>query len=370
MAENGEILVIGGGAIGLLTARELASNGATVTVLERGETGRESSWAGGGILSPLHPWRYPHAVTALAGWGQARYREVCTELREATGIDPEWAGNGLLVLDSDERQAALAWAAAEGVELEEIDAERLYRLEPALVAGFDQALWLPGAGQVRNPRLLKALRADLERRGVALREHTEVLGLSIQGRRVTGVETSTGPLHAERVVVAGGAWSAGLLAELGARVEVKPVRGQMILYRTEPGSVQRITLQGDHYLIPRRDGRVLAGSTVEDTGFDKSTTAEALEKLQRDATALIPALAQCTIEHHWAGLRPGSRGGVPYIGEHPHVDGLYVNTGHFRNGVVLGLASARLLADLLLGHSPILAPGAYGVTAERPEAIL
>ena len=143
------------------------------------------------------------------------------------------------------------------------------------------------------------------------------------------------------------------------QLPVKPVRGQMILYRAEPGVVQRIVLSQDRYVIPRRDGRILVGSTVEDVGFEKATTRAAMQELEAEARRIIPALANYPIEHHWAGLRPGSPHDIPYIMQHPRISGLFVNTGHFRNGVVLGPASARLLADILLQREPILDPLLY-----------
>ena len=133
----------------------------------------------------------------------------------------------------------------------------------------------------------------------------------------------------------------------------------MLLFRGPVGLVRRIVLSRDRYVIPRRDGRVLVGSTLEHVEFDKSTTPAARAELHREALRLIPALADCAVEHHWAGLRPGSPIGVPFVGEHPRIQGLYVNAGHYRNGVVLGPASARLLADQMLGRTPALDPAPY-----------
>jgi len=186
-----------------------------------------------------------------------------------------------------------------------------------------------------------------------------VKGLVLGENTVHGVLTEQGEINAERVVIAGGAWSALLLESVGMNLPVKPVRGQMILYRAEPGVVQRIVLSRDRYVIPRRDGRILVGSTLEDVGFDKGTTRAAMQELEAEAIRLIPALANYRIEHHWAGLRPGSPQGIPYILQHPRMAGLFVNTGHFRNGVVLGPASARLLVDIMLKREPILDPVPY-----------
>ena len=163
------------------------------------------------------------------------------------------------------------------------------------------------------------------------------------------------------MIVAGGAWSRQILGELGRCVEVEPVRGQMLLVETPPGWLTRIVLTDRCYLIPRKDGRVLIGSTMERVGFDQSTTAQARRELLQAAIDLVPGLAAFPVVNHWAGLRPGSPQGVPYIGEHPDVRGLYISAGHFRNGVATGPASARLLADLILGREPEIEADPYRI---------
>ncbi|MFZ5594346.1 MAG: glycine oxidase ThiO [Pseudomonadota bacterium] len=357
-----DCLVIGGGLIGMLTARELARAGMRVKVVERGATGRESSWAGGGILSPLYPWRYPDAVTALAGWSQRIYPALAAELADETGVDPEWTLNGLLMLDADEKTAAQVWAERAAMGLEVIDRDAVLACEPGLGEPPQEALWMPGIAQIRNPRLLRAVRLSLLSAGVEIQEGLDVTGFVVRDGQIAGVETAGGKIPAGSVVVAAGAWSGRLLAGLGVELDVAPVRGQMIMFHARPGVVSRIVLSRGRYLIPRRDGRVLAGSTVEYAGFDKSATAEALAQLHQAAVALAPALADYDIERHWAGLRPGSPEGVPFIGEHPRVRGLFVNAGHFRNGVVMGPASARLLADIMQRQAPIADPSLYALS--------
>jgi glycine oxidase len=358
------ILVIGGGAIGLLTARELAAARADVTLVEMGETGRESSWAGGGIISPLYPWRYADAVTALARWSQHIYPQLCSDLAEETGVDPEYLNSGLLVLDVEDYEEAVGWAHRQGAKLEVISGETLRATEPELAPEPDRAVWMPDVGQVRNPRLVRSLRRSVEKH-IRIREQEEVVELLVENGCARGARTSKGTIDAERVVICTGAWTAKLLEQFGERPDIEPVRGQMILFYAKPGQVRHVVLYHERYVIPRRDGRILIGSTLEEAGFDKATTAEAKEALYRTAVEMFPLLKRTPIEDHWAGLRPASPSGIPYIGAYPGIEGLYFNAGHFRNGLVTGPASARLAADLVLGRRPVVDPAPYELDAHR-----
>ena len=365
-----QTIIIGAGIIGMLTARLLSKAGVSVTIIEQGYAGKESSWAGGGIISPLYPWRYSEPVTRLAQWGQRYYPALLEEVRLNSGFDPEYMVSGLLYLDIEqELEQARRWEQEHGYPFEELAGEQLKEIEPSLDFQSDNPVnrgWFTSTiGQVRNPRLVRALREDLLKLGVTIKTQTQAQSFMTQGDQVQGVVTDQGTFEADQIVVAGGAWSARLLEQLGQIPKIAPVKGQMIVFRAEPGVVSRIVLSKGRYVIPRKDGRVVVGSTLEFDDFDKSTTDEVLAELKQEACRIIPGLAHYPVEKQWAGLRPGSIDGVPYIGEHPQLKNLYLNAGHFRNGVVIGLASCQLLVNQLLGQECIFDPAPYALTAER-----
>ncbi|KHO64585.1 glycine oxidase ThiO [Pseudomonas flexibilis] len=354
------VLVIGAGIIGLLTAYKLVGAGLRVTLVEGGEPGREASWAGGGIVSPLYPWRYPAAVQALALQAQDAYPALTAQLLQDSGVDPELHVTGLYWMDVEDEEQALAWAARFERTLERVPVDDVRRTIPALADRFQRALYMPGVANIRNPRLLKALRVALERLAhVEIHSQQPVQGFVQEGGRVVGVRTAAREYRADQVVLAAGAWSGELLATLGVQLPVQPVRGQMILFKCATDFLPSMVLAGRRYAIPRRDGHILVGSTLEYCGFDKSTTENALDSLRATAAELLPDLANAPVVGHWAGLRPGSPDGIPFIGELASHPGLWLNCGHFRNGLVLAPASCRLLADLMLGRAPSIDPTPY-----------
>lgn len=359
-AEQQHVVVVGGGVIGLLTAFNLASAGQAVTLLDRAGVGQESSWAGGGIVSPLYPWRYSPAVTALAHWSQDFYPQLAEHLFAATGVDPQVHTTGLYWLDLDDETEALAWAARDGRPLSAVGISQVHDAVPVLGGGFARAIYMADVANVRNPRLVKSLKAALQAMpGVTLHEQCAVEGFIREGHNVVGVNTPLGEIRGTHVVLAAGAWSGELLATLGLALPVEPVKGQMILYKCAADFLPSMVLAKGRYAIPRRDGHILIGSTLEHEGFNKTPTESALESLKASAVELIPALANAEVVGHWAGLRPGSPEGIPYIGQVPGFEGLWLNCGHYRNGLVLAPASCQLFTDLLLGRPPIIDPAPY-----------
>lgn len=332
-------LVIGGGVIGLMTALELEQAGFAVTLLDRGCFARESSWAGAGLLCPLPPWQQSEPLWALASEGMRRYPAFCARLLDATGIDAEWARSGLMVLDEDEPEAAQAWAAARSFRLDAVTArDGLASAEPGL--------WLPDVAQLRNPRLCQALIALLRQRGVSLLEEVGEVQLIREPQAVIA-HTATRRWHAEVVVLCAGAWTARLAESLQWTLPIVPVKGQMLLLQGPPGALPSMMLSQGRYLVPRRDGRVLVGSTLEHCGFEKQPTADAARELRDFADELAPACREMSLEAHWAGLRPGTVDGLPLLLRHPELTNLWVHAGHTRYGLTMAPASAlRMVAAI------------------------
>jgi glycine oxidase len=339
-----EGIIIGGGIMGLLSARELASHGYKITVIDCAPPGHQCSWAGGGILSPLYPWQVTDALKLLCAWSQRLYPDLVNNLRESSGIDAELWQCGMLIHAPHPFSTIVEWAERENINHAVLNEGQVARIAPSLARHQAPWLWLPDLAQVRNPRLLSALKLSLQKSGVQFHEHTEVRRIIINQHKVTGVETTRGPFLTPIVVIACGAWTSRLWPE----VSVKPVRGQMLCYQTEKNFLQTMVLKEGRYAIPRRDGLVLVGSTTEDVGFDAGTSMEARAVLEAAATDMLPGINRFAVTGHWSGLRPATPSELPCIGAWPETEGLFLNTGHYRNGVLLAPASARLLADIIL----------------------
>ena len=333
-----DCIVIGAGVIGMTTARALALRGYNVTLFDKGMVGKEASWAAGGILSAMRPWS-EHAYSAsLSAASQACYPQFSAELQRETGIDTEYERTGLLMIGRDDVAPTKRWAMAHHRPFSETVAH--------LPAGFacpDEAVWLPEIAVIRPPRLLKALAASLRKYAVTVFENTPV-SLDVVGDRCQAVVTATGSRYtACHVIVTAGAWSSRLAT---TALSIKPIRGQMLCLRPQR-RLSTIVLDGGHYLIPRRDGHLLIGSTMEDVGFDKRTTTTARRQLLAWATSLWRDLADASLVSHWAGLRPAIADDKPFIGRLANYQNLYLNAGHFRKGILQAPAAADKIVDLL-----------------------
>lgn len=356
-----DFAVVGGGVIGLATALALARRGARVTVVERAAgPASESSGAAAGIVSLLYPWEHPRPLQALAAFSRDLYPDWCRHLKRATGIAAGWREPGILSFDIDRAAAAERWAADYMQSVERADRERIAALAPAVSSTRGDALWLPEAGMVEPRRLAAALADGVARLGVSCLWSSPVERLRIDGKRVTGLTLANGDsLAAGAVVIAAGAWTGALLAPCGVDIPIRPVRGQVIELVGPPDLLPCIVTADYRYMLPRPGGHIVVGSTAEEVGFDAMTTPEAADALRAVAATLVPATADLPLHSHWAGLRPGSPDGMPYIGAVADVPGLWLNAGHYRNGITLAPGSAELFAALALGAEPPLDPGPF-----------
>jgi glycine oxidase len=360
-----DIIVIGAGIIGLATAERLLAQGATVTILERNKVGQESSWAGGGILSPLCPWDYSDEVTRLTNYSSMLFPAWVSALHEATGIDTEFETSGMLVLSTSDKQAALEWCATHDVSIEEKMVTLPFFPAPGITKDNHQkieianAMFLPNIAQIRNPRLLQALKNQVLALGGKIIEDCSVQEIKTTQQKVQSVITTGGIVHADQYIVTAGAWSQEILGRHALSLDIKPARGQMLLFKFASPPFHNILLQNNLYLIPRRDGHLLIGSTLEDVGFDKKTTAAARNDLFQHAQKLLPILNNMPIKKQWAGLRPASPCNIPTIGQHPLLNNLYINSGHFRYGVTMAPASADILLNEIIGASQPFDTAAY-----------
>jgi glycine oxidase len=352
MSGTRDVVVIGGGIIGLTSAYALATDGRSVEVVERGEFGREASWAGAGIVPPGNFAAAATPIDRLRAYGSEHYPGFSATLRGETGIDNEFTVTGgvELLTETESTDYIPRWR-AERITVEAVDAP----LGIAVPAGL--AAWhLPGFANVRNPRHLKALVAACQRIGVTLTANVAVEGWSLGSGRVTGVKLRDGrTLRAENFVLAAGAWAGNLLTELGLDVGIHPVRGQVVAFRTRPGTLPALVLCGKRYAVPRRDGLVLVGATEEpEAGFNKGTTPDAIAVLTAFARNLIPALRDAEVESCWSGLRPGSADGLPTIDRVPGRENVVAAVGHFRAGIQLSIGTAEIVRSLITGRpSPI-----------------
>ena len=349
-----DILIVGAGVMGMLSALELAEADQRVLIVDKGQAGLEASWAGGGIISPLYPWRYAPPITALATWSQQAFPDLITSLTDSTGIDSELSANGMLVTATDERVQALAWGTGLSRAVVEISDQEARVLEPHVQLDA-KPLWMPRVASIRNSRMVQALRqACLDHSKIELREYYEVsFGGDLDDPQVLSGGQS---IVAHRIVLSTGAWTGRILSGLNFSCPIKPMKGQMLLF-SPCHLVHRVVLADGRYAIPRTDGRIVFGSTLEDVGFQRTPDQEAFESLYASAVSLVPQLATVDVEAQWAGFRPGSPEGMPWIGKIS--EKLWVNSGHFRNGVVLSPASSRLLCDLMMGRTPIIDPTPY-----------
>ena len=348
-----DVVVVGGGLVGCALARALTRRRLSVVVLERGHTGREASAAAAGFLSPQADFAVDGPLVRLGMASRDLYPRWARAVRRESGIDPRWRRHGMLwaaVSVAEERALAAraVWQRRCGWRVEHVSRRRARLLVPGLGPAVRSAVFFPDDASIDNERLAVAAALAARRAGAAIVEGCAVRRVLVRAGRTVGVETEQGTVAAPVVVNAAGAWAAGVGVPAGTRPPaVVPVRGQMVVLRGLAGVVDRPLHGRRGYFAPRADGRVLVGSTYEHAGFDKRTTARAVAALLVMAERLVPASASAAVESVYAGLRPGTRDGLPILGAAPGVPGLWYACGLYRNGILLAPVVAEALADLV-----------------------
>lgn len=366
-----DVLIVGAGAVGLSLAWELSSRGASVSILERDEVGRGTSWAGAGILPP--PSRVTHdPLENLRSFSHSLHETWAQTLLGLTGIDNGFRRcGGVYLATSPGETAALTAQAyqweADGIAVQRLDQHELLEVEPALQSAVVNGLiqygyYLADECQIRNPRHLQALEAACRAAGVRIHEHQPVTEIEAAQGQVRRVKTADRVYQADKVCLCGGAWSNPWLQAWGHTSSIYPVRGQIILYRAEQALGRRVMNEGHRYLVPREDGYLLVGSSEEEVGFQAGTTDEVIGGLRDWSLSLMPQLANVAIEKTWSGFRPATMDGLPYLGKFPELDNLYLAAGHYRSGLHLSPGTAICMADVLEGRPPPLPLDAFRIT--------
>ena len=353
-----DVLIVGGGVIGLSIARKLHRNGvAKITILERGSIGREASYAAAGMLAPNAENDMHDDFYDLCAASSALYPDFAAELLSETTVNIELERSGTLYLsfnedDSKVLNSRYLWQSEADVAVEKLSAAETLNAEPFVSPEVLESLFFPNDWQVENRKLLVALRRYAELNGIDIREQTEVRSLVIEKGKVLGAKADCETFFAESTVLATGAWTSFIkIDEAPVPVDVKPVRGQMISFQPPEKMFRRVIFSRRGYIVPRIDGRVLSGATVEDTGFDCAITEAGANELLRTAIEIAPSLAGFEIVDQWAGLRPLGVDGMPVLGELPGVENVYVATGHFRNGILLAPLTAKLICEGLVDRT-------------------
>jgi len=359
-SENVKALVIGGGIIGSSVAWRLAADGAQVSVFERGRLGLEASWAATGLISPQAEAHEPGVFFDLALAGKKSFDGIVDRLIAESGVDPEYDRHGVLHVAFDEAaraelQSRARWQRAAGGDVEELSPRQAFKLAPVLSEKIIFALHMPDNRRVENRKLTLAYINAATHAGAHFREGARVDSIAVTAARATGVRLTDGSLETGDVIInAAGAWAGEIRGLEDDRIRFYPVRGQILCFDARPGLVVPSLFSGGAILVPRRDGRLLAGSLFEDAGFNKSVTLDGMERILRAVRAMVPSIASIPFREAWAGLRPASDDLLPVLGPSPTVAGVLYAAGHFGSGILLSALTGEVIADLVKGRVPTI----------------
>jgi len=351
-------LIVGGGIIGASCAWRLASEGVAVTVLERGRLGQEASWAAAGLIGPQGEADKPGPFFDLCMAGKESFDRSVEPLAKESGIDPEYDHHGMLSVAFSEHEryeltARAGWQRAAGGKIEEMSTYQALRMVPALSPKITYALHLPTNWRTDNRKLTQAYVGAAAKAGAHFREGVRIDSIAMKNGRAASVVTHEGETIAGDVIInAAGSWASELRGLEADKIRFFPVRGQILCFETRPGTIEPSLFSARGILVPRRDGRLLAGSIFEEAGFNKTLTLGGMTHILRAATELVPSLSELPFREAWAGLRPAADDLLPVIGASPSVPNVFYACGHFRSGILLSSLTGEIIADLVKGRSP------------------
>ena len=366
-------IVMGGGIIGCSVAWRLAAEGVVTTVLERGRVGQEASWAAAGMIAPQAEAEGPGPFFDFCMKARDTFDGIVDRLVREGGVDPEYDRAGILyvALDADERvqlERRASWQRSVGAPLEELSGAEARRVEPMLSPEAVYAIHMPTNRRTDNRKLTQAYAAAARKAGAEFVEGARVEALATRGERAVGVLMDDGStLEADVVVNAAGAWAGEIRGLEADRVKLHPVRGQIVCFEVAPETIGPALFSLRGYVVPRRDGRLLAGSTMEEAGYDKSVTLAGLDNIARGAAAIVPTLGAATFREAWAGLRPATRDLLPVLGFSPSVSNVLWAAGHFRSGILLSAITGEIIADLVKGRRPAVEFSAFSAARFREQ---
>jgi len=364
-----DLIVGGGGVIGLSIAYEAAKRcGWKVTIIESGKIGRGASWAGAGILPPGATLSCLDPIDQLRAAAHSMFPAWVAELEQVSHMNVGYSRCGGIYLARTAGEFATlmaneTWWTDQGITFEHWDKAKVLDQSPALSSDSIRGAWyLPDECQIRNPRYLQALETACKSLGVEIRESEDLIDIRCLDSNAASdtcvVVTSRSEIKGSRACLTTGAWTRQVLQEFAScsnTTDIFPVRGQMILFRLPSRPCQHVINDGHRYLVPRADGLILAGSCEEEVGFDPSTTPAMLDDLLAWSRGLMPCLKDATIEKTWAGLRPASIDGFPYISPIPGMSSVFVAAGHYRHGIHFSPITAKLIVDAMTGVQPKIA---------------
>lgn len=351
-------LIIGGGIIAGSVAWRLASEGVKVKVFERGRLGVEASWAAAGLIGPQAEAHEPGPFFNLALAGKKSFDAIVERLTAESGVDPEYDNHGVLYVAFDEAArtglaARARWQREAGGEVEELTTREAFRLAPMLSEKIIYALHMPTNRRVENRKLTLAYINAATNAGAEFVEGARVDSIETAGGRATGARLASGVVEEGDVVInAAGAWSGDIRGLEDDRIHFYPVRGQILCFDARPGMIGPSLFSGTGIVVPRRDGRLLAGSIFEDAGFNKSVTMDGMERILRAVRALVPSIASIPFREAWAGLRPATDDLLPVLGPSATLANVFYAAGHFRSGILLSSITGEVIADLVHGRTP------------------